>query len=176
MSGESKRPTAGSDRTEAAGELPGPEASARRTPDESTVGLPSSAEPLPPSSGESDLPRLQAGESLAGRFTILRFIARGGMGGVYEASDVMLRSRVALKVIRGRIATDAAAMERLRREVLLARRVSHPNVCRVYELFDATTAAGVPIHFLTMELLEGETLSQRIARQAGCRRPRCSPC
>ncbi|MGO9066461.1 MAG: protein kinase domain-containing protein [Myxococcaceae bacterium] len=162
MSGESNIPTAGADRTEPSGDLAGPEASAHRTPDESTMGLPSSAEPLQASSGESNL---RVGESLAGRFTILRFIARGGMGAVYEANDVMLRSRVALKVIQGRIATDATAMERFRREVLLARRVGHPNVCHVFELYDATTAGGVPIHFLTMELLEGETLSQRIARQ-----------
>jgi eukaryotic-like serine/threonine-protein kinase len=136
--------------------------------------LPTPAGPGPESSAESlaldwaddaDVPRLAPGESLAGRFTILRFIAQGGMGAVYEASDVKLRSGVALKVIRGRIATDSTAMERFRREVLLARRVSHPNVCRVYELYDATTAAGVPIHFLSMELLDGETLSQRLARQ-----------
>ena len=166
MSGESNIPTAaGAEGTDSSAELPHPESSARRTPDESTLGLPSSDEPLPSSSGGEDLQRLQPNELLAGRFTILRFIARGGMGAVYEANDVMLRSRVALKVIRGRIATDGAAMERFRREVLLARRVGHPNVCHVYELFDATTAAGVPIHFLTMELLEGETLSQRIARQ-----------
>jgi eukaryotic-like serine/threonine-protein kinase len=165
LSGESKLPTAGADRKEASGELPGPEASSRRTPDESTVGMASSAGSVPESSGEADLPHLKSGELLAGRFTILRFIARGGMGAVYEANDVMLRSRVALKVIRGRIATDAAAMERFRREVLLARRVSHPNICRVYELYQATTATGGPIHFLTMELLEGETLSQRISRQ-----------
>jgi len=129
------------------------------------MALPSSNESVPPSSGEADLPHLENGELLAGRFTVLRFIARGGMGAVYEASDAMLRSRVALKVIRGRIAMDDEGMERFRREVLLARRVGHPNVCHVYELFDASTAAGVPIHFLTMELLEGETLSQRIARQ-----------
>ncbi|MGO8967961.1 MAG: protein kinase domain-containing protein [Myxococcaceae bacterium] len=165
MSGESNRQTEGSDCTEAAGPLSAPEPSPRRTPAESTMGLASSGGPLPASSGEADLTGLQPGESLAGRFTILRFIARGGIGAVYEANDVMLRSRVALKVIRGRISTDAAAMERFRREVLLARRVTHSNVCRVYELYDAKTAAGVPIHFLTMELLEGETLSQRIARE-----------
>ena len=165
MSGESKLMTDGADHPEAAGEPPGPEASPDRTPDDSTVGMASSAESVPESSGEADVPRLKSGELLAGRFTILRFIARGGMGAVYEANDVMLRSRVALKVIRGRIATDAAAMERFRREVLLARRVSHPNICRVYELYQATTATGGPIHFLTMELLEGETLSQRISRQ-----------
>jgi eukaryotic-like serine/threonine-protein kinase len=113
---------------------------------------------------DDDLPRLAQGEQLAGRFTVLRFIARGGMGAVYEANDVILRTRVALKVLQGRIVADAAAMERFRREVLLARRVSHPNVCRVYELYQGTTAAGVPAHFLTMEFLEGETLAARIAR------------
>jgi serine/threonine protein kinase len=87
------------------------------------------------------------------------------MGAVYEAYDIMLRSRVALKLIRGRIATDGSAMERFRREVLLARRVSHPNVCRVYELYEAVTAGGQAVHFLTMELLEGETLSEHISRK-----------
>jgi hypothetical protein len=165
MSGESKLPAPEAGGTEASGELPRTEVASGRTPDESTLGLPSPLEAGPAPSGEADLPRLQEGELLAGRFSILRFIARGGMGAVYEANDVMLGARVALKVIRGRIATHAPAMERFRREVLLARRVSHPNVCRVYELYDATTAAGVPIHFLTMELLEGETLGQRISRQ-----------
>lgn len=59
----------------------------------------------------------------------------------------------------------ARTAQSARREVLHARGVSHRNVCRVYELYDATTRAGVPIHFLTMELLEGETLTQRISRQ-----------
>jgi len=127
-----------------------------------TVGL---TPELAPDAGGSELPKLAAGEQLAGRFTILRFLARGGMGAVYEATDVMLRTRVALKVLEGRITSDAAAMERFRREVLLARRVSHPNVCRVYELYQATTATGGPVHFLTMEFLEGETLAARLARQ-----------
>ena len=78
-------------------------------------------------------------------------------------------------------------MERFRREVLLARRVSHPNVCRVYELYQATTGTGMPVHFLTMEFLDGETLSARLlrkgrmttaealpARPADVRRPRGS--
>ncbi|HMK74489.1 MAG TPA: serine/threonine-protein kinase, partial [Myxococcaceae bacterium] len=133
-----------------------------RRPGQSTVGL--GAGPGPPSRGAgSDLPLLTPGEQLAGRFTVLRFIARGGMGAVYEATDVILRTRVALKVLEGRITADAAAMERFRREVLLARRVTHPNVCRVYELYQTTTAAGVPVHFLTMEFLDGETLAARIA-------------
>jgi len=119
---------------------------------------------LAPEAVDGDLPRLQPGEQLAGRFNVLRFIARGGMGAVYEANDVILRTPVALKVLQGRIVADAQVMERFRREVLLARRVSHPNVCRVYELYQGTTATGTPIHFLTMEFLEGETLAARIAR------------
>jgi tRNA A-37 threonylcarbamoyl transferase component Bud32 len=144
--------------------MPGRSASAR-TPDESTVGLGATADSERASSGEGDVPFLQRAESLVGRFTIVRFIAQGGMGAVYEAYDIMLRSRVALKLIRGRIATDGSAMERFRREVLLARRVSHPNVCRVYELYEAVTAGGQAVHFLTMELLEGETLSEHISRK-----------
>src|SRR5215813_1614745 len=69
-----------------------------------------------------DLPPLRPGELLAGRFSIDRFIARGGMGAVYEATDLALRSRVALKVIRAPLLADGAALERFRREVLLARR------------------------------------------------------
>ena len=107
---------------------------------------------------------LAPGEQLAGRFTIVRFVARGGMGAVYEATDVLLRSRVALKLLEGPITADAAAIERFRREVLLSRRVSHPNVCRVYELYESRTAAGTVLQFLVMEFLEGETLAQRIAR------------
>jgi eukaryotic-like serine/threonine-protein kinase len=132
---------------------------------QSTFDLAPESGPAANEGADADLPRLAPGEQLAGRFTVLRFVARGGMGEVYEANDPMLRTRVALKVLRGRITDDAAALERFRREVLLARRVGHPNVCHVYELYQATTTAGARIHFLTMEFLEGETLAARIARQ-----------
>jgi formylglycine-generating enzyme required for sulfatase activity/dienelactone hydrolase/tRNA A-37 threonylcarbamoyl transferase component Bud32 len=115
-----------------------------------------------PGTVDPDLPRLNPEELLAGRFSIIRFIARGGMGAVYEAEDLSLRTRVALKIIRSALLAESSALERFRREVLLARRVGHPNVCHVYEFYDARTAAGVPVHFLTMELLEGETLAHRL--------------
>jgi serine/threonine protein kinase/Tfp pilus assembly protein PilF len=134
-------------------------------PGSSTVGLTAGGEAGDGDPGSTEPDRLRPGEQLAGRFTILRFVARGGMGTVYEANDVMLHSHVALKVVGGRLATDVAAMERFRREVLLARRVSHPNVCRVHEIHQATTAAGASIHFFTMEYLEGETLTALIRRQ-----------
>jgi serine/threonine protein kinase len=154
-------------------ELLGDEPNAPAHPDESTLLLPSPADSVEDPGNASDTPvaaqkgdslRLLPGESLAGRFTIVRFIARGGMGAVYEAADGMLKTRMALKIIGGHIATDATELERVRREVLLSRRVSHPNVCRVYELYEAKTVAGAPIHFLTMELLEGETLARRLLR------------
>jgi len=121
-------------------------------------------EDTPADATSDDLPRLATGEQLAGRFTVLHFVARGGMGAVYEANDAILRTQVALKVLQGRIVANTEAMERFRREVLLARRVSHPNVCRVYELYQSVTASGAPCHFLTMEFLEGETLASRLAR------------
>jgi serine/threonine protein kinase/DNA-binding CsgD family transcriptional regulator len=136
---------------------------AHRSPDESTAGLEATGQRLPRDNA-LEAPPLVPGERLAGRFTVLRLLARGGMGAVYECHDGTLRTRVALKLIRTDIASDAAALERFRREVLLARQVSHPNVCRVYELYQATTVAALPIHFLTMELLAGETLSQRLTR------------
>jgi TolB-like protein/tRNA A-37 threonylcarbamoyl transferase component Bud32/Tfp pilus assembly protein PilF len=155
MSGKTDEPKPGQDPAEVAATF---QRSGGSTSDLGSVETPADA-------GQDELPRLAPGESLAGRFTVLRFIARGGMGAVYEANDVLLRTRVALKVLQGRIAENAETMERFRREVLLARRVSHPCVCRVYELYQATTGTGMPIHFLTMEFLDGETLSARLARK-----------
>jgi serine/threonine protein kinase/tetratricopeptide (TPR) repeat protein len=145
----------------AAGEAAAAEVQATvKRPERATASL----QPEPSGEVGGELPRLSPGEQLSGRFTIVRFIAQGGMGAVYEATDVMVRTKVALKVLEGRISTDASAIERFRRELLLARRVSHPNVCRVYELYQATTTTGRPVHFFTMEFLEGETLAARISR------------
>jgi tetratricopeptide (TPR) repeat protein len=104
---------------------------------------------------------LAEGTVLAGRFELRRFIARGGMGVVYEAEDRMLRTRVAVKVLLGAVPD---AEERIRREVLLARAVAHPNVCRVYELFAHPCELG-QLLFLVMELLDGETLTAAIGRR-----------
>ncbi len=107
---------------------------------------------------------------MAERFRITRFIARGGMGEVYEAEDIELHERVALKCIRSELLDDAKSLDRFKREVHLARKVTHPNVCRVFELFrqSASTAGGPTggsVVFVAMELLEGETLSDFLRRQ-----------
>jgi serine/threonine protein kinase/tetratricopeptide (TPR) repeat protein len=99
---------------------------------------------------------------IANRFKIVRFIARGGMGEVYEASDVLLQeARVAIKIIRPEIAADAAITSRFEQEVLLARTVVHPNLCPIYEIFRCEEP-GPPFLFLTMRLLQGDTLDARI--------------
>src|SRR5512135_1584201 len=108
------------------------------------------------SSGE-DQPRFQPGMQLAGRFRILRFISSGGMGEVYEAEDLELHVHVALKTIRSGIAGDEKILELFRHEIQLARRVTHPNVCRIFDLsrHSEVDEAGREqvVHFLSMELL-----------------------
>jgi len=108
----------------------------------------------------------EVGDFVGNRYRIVRLIARGGMGEVYEAEDVELRGRVALKTIRASAAGETpGAIERFKREVQLARRVTHPNVCRIFDVgFDAATPEHPPTVFLTMELLEGETLAERLKR------------
>ena len=86
------------------------------------------------------------------------------MGEVYEAEDLELSAHVALKTILPEIADQPAVIERFRAEVLRARSVSHANVCRVYDLFAESTSSGV-VRFLTMELLDGETLASRLERE-----------
>jgi Tol biopolymer transport system component/tRNA A-37 threonylcarbamoyl transferase component Bud32 len=102
--------------------------------------------------------RFEPGQTIAERFLVVRFIARGGMGEVYEVKDQFLQSdRVALKIIRPEIAADASNLHRFEREVILARKVVHPNLCPIYEIFRCEQPAP-PFLFLTMKLLEGETL------------------
>ncbi len=103
------------------------------------------------------------GDFLAGRYRIVRFIAHGGMGEVYEAEDAELGGRVALKTVRPELVALPGAMERFKREIHLARKVTHPNVCRIFDL-GLHRANGKEITFLTMELLGGENLYQRLKR------------
>lgn len=101
---------------------------------------------------------------VAGRYRIVRLLGRGGMGEVFEADDLELGGRVALKTILPKIARNERAIERFKQEIHLARQVTHPNVCRIYDLAYHQPDEGPAILFLTMELLEGETLEQRLRR------------
>jgi len=111
----------------------------------------------------ADGPIFAPGEIVSGRYRIDRFLGRGAAGEVYAAFDRELGATVALKalLIGGR--RDGTTLERFKREILLARRVSHPNVCRIFDLGTHLPAGGrAPVPYLTMELLEGETLQARI--------------
>ena len=103
--------------------------------------------------------RFPAGTTLAGRFRILGLLGKGGMGEVYRALDLTLNQMVALKFISHAAHTSEAALARFRNEVRIARQVSHPNVCRVY---DIGVIEGQ--HFLSMEYVDGEDLASLLRR------------
>jgi serine/threonine protein kinase len=97
--------------------------------------------------------RLQHGEIFAKRYLILGRLGEGGMGVVYRAQDSNLGEPVALKMISPKVASDPVSLERFKREVILARRVTHRNVCRIH---DTDEFRGV--QFVSMELIEGQSL------------------
>jgi tetratricopeptide (TPR) repeat protein/TolB-like protein len=97
----------------------------------------------------------EPGELLDGRFRIVRELAQGGMGIVYEAMDEKLERRIALKCAK------IGFRKRLPPEVRNASEISHPNVCKIFEIHTASTQQG-DIDFLTMEFLDGATLAERL--------------
>jgi tetratricopeptide (TPR) repeat protein len=106
---------------------------------------------------------LEEGELLSGRYRIEATLGAGGMGVVYRAHDEFVDERVALKALRPELAVDADFVRSFRRELQLSRRITHPHVCRVFDV-GIHAAAGRQVHFYTMELLAGETLADRIRR------------
>jgi tRNA A-37 threonylcarbamoyl transferase component Bud32 len=118
----------------------------------------SSVVPEPASPAEPSL--FPVGTHIGQRYEVTRFIAAGGMGEVYEAVDRELGARIALKTMRPEVAKDPRALDRFKREIHLARKVTHPNVCRI---FDFGVHEGT-VPFLTMELLDGPTLAQHLKR------------
>jgi hypothetical protein len=99
------------------------------------------------------------GMVLAGRYRIIGLIGRGGMGEVYRADDLKLGQPVALKFLPKALADDSVRRERLFAEVRIARQVSHPNICRVYDISELEGR-----HFLTMEYIDGEDLASLLKR------------
>jgi serine/threonine-protein kinase len=99
---------------------------------------------------------LAPGTTLGGRYQVRRRLGVGGMGSVWCVHDEHTGEDVALKVLPPQAGTEA--LTRFRREVTLARRIAHPNVCRVFDLGDPDG-----LHVLTMELIEGESLRARLA-------------
>src|SRR5215469_2283722 len=98
-------------------------------------------------------PMLQSGTVLGQRYEILALLGEGGMGAVYKARDREVGQLVALKTIRPELASNHDAIERFKQELVLARRVTHQNVIRIYDLAEADG-----IKFITMEYVDGKDL------------------
>jgi serine/threonine-protein kinase len=111
------------------------------------------------SSGAIDHGRFEPGTLLGGRYRVIERRGRGGMGEVYRADDLKLGQPVALKFLPSEVDRDPALLTQLHTEVRMARQVSHPNVCRVYDIdeIDGHT-------FLSMEYVDGEDLASLLRR------------
>ncbi|MEM7261782.1 MAG: serine/threonine-protein kinase [Planctomycetota bacterium] len=116
-------------------------------------------EPSSQSNPSSEHGRFLPGTAIGDRYRIVGRLGQGGMGEVYRADDLQLGQSVALKFLPPELVNDGSSLERLRSEVRIARGISHPNVCRVYDI------AQVDGHcFLSMEYIDGEDLSHVLRR------------
>ena len=114
---------------------------------------------LPPGNDFQDLERSNGGHILLdNRYALLEPIGEGGMGRVFLASDRLLRTPVAIKILRPELSDDPQILERFRREIILSRDLGHPNVLRIYHLGQDQSR-----RYLTMQWVEGQTLGQLLA-------------
>jgi hypothetical protein len=128
-----------------------------------------SPKPVPPkppssvgrlaSSGSLDLGAFPPGAMLGERYRIVGLLGKGGMGEVYRADDLKLGQAVALKFLPKAVSGDESLLARFHAEVRLARQVSHPNVCRIYDIGEIEGR-----HFLSMEYVDGEDLASLLKR------------
>src|SRR4028118_1704564 len=105
--------------------------------------------------------RLETGRLLADRYRIVELVGEGGMGMVYRAIDEQLGLAVAVKVLRPELSSDERLVERFRRELVLARQVTHRNAVRIHDI-----GHDGDLLFLTMDFVEGRSL-QALLRDAG---------
>ncbi|MBD3412972.1 MAG: tetratricopeptide repeat protein [Candidatus Aminicenantes bacterium] len=116
-----------------------------------------------PTSGTKTLitPKIEmgVGSTFADRYHIIEKLGKGGMGSVYKARDINIDEPVALKILNPEIASDEQTIQRFRNELKLTRKISHRNICRVYDLNEHEG-----IHFISMEYVSGEDLKSLIHR------------
>ncbi len=143
----------------------GPSGSLSRLPTEMGTAPKPGAPGAPPSaarfatSDSIDLGAFTPGTMIGGRYRIIGLLGRGGMGEVYRADDLKLGQAVALKFLPKAVSADPGLLARFHAEVRLARQVSHPNVCRVYDIDEIEGQS-----FLSMEYVDGEDLASLLKR------------
>ena len=115
----------------------------------------------PDQAGVSQMPTtfLNVASALEGRFQILKEIGRGGMGIVFHAYDKELKEQVAIKILSPLLSNDPDALERLKREVSAARRITHPNVIRIHDISEVNK-----LHFISMEYFHGTSVKDHIKK------------
>ena len=104
-------------------------------------------------------PELTRGTTFAGRYEVIEELGKGGMGRVYKVYDTRIKEKVALKLLKPEIASDAETVERFRNEIKLARQISHRHVCRMFDIGEEGLST-----FITMELVGGEDLKSFVRR------------
>lgn len=102
---------------------------------------------------------LDAGSVFAGRYLILEELGKGGMGNVYKAFDKEVEEKIALKTIKHEIAADEKVIQRFRNELKIARKISHKNVCRMFDL-----GREEDTYYIVMEYVSGEDLKSSVRR------------
>jgi len=102
---------------------------------------------------------LTTGSTFAGRYQIIEELGKGGMGKVYKAHDTEIKEKVALKLLKPEVAADKKTIERFQNELKFARKISHRNVCRMYDLNKEEGS-----YYITMEYVPGEDLKSSIRR------------
>jgi len=107
-------------------------------------------------------PRIQQGSVLGGRFEILGQIGSGSVGRIFRAVDRILDEPVALKILRPELADQGTSLARFLAEIRLARQVSHPNVCRIYDYGE-----DGDLRYITMEYLEGTDVDAILDERGG---------
>jgi serine/threonine protein kinase len=111
--------------------------------------------------GVSQMPTtfMNVASALEGRYQVLQELGRGGMGIVFQAHDKQLNDQVAIKILSPLLSNDADALDRMKREVAAARRITHPNVIRIHDIAEAKG-----LHYVSMEYFHGTSLKEYIKR------------
>lgn len=128
---------------------------------ESSIGS-GKIQTVPDVSGRSQMPTtfMNVAAALEGRYQILEELGRGGMGIVFHAHDKQLKEQVAIKILSPLLSNNVEALERLKREVSAARRITHPNVIRIHDISEMNG-----LHFVSMEYFHGTSLKDYIRKR-----------